>query len=411
MYLQRALALLTTISAAYGQQIASDPGVKGPALEVAHLYYDQFPTGIAVSAQGRQFSNYPLGLDSNNTRYQVAELTSNTTESAYPPGNWNNCPGGNINYTTYPPTGANHQDCLIGVQSIAIDALDRLWILDTGRALLPNGTLANAAYGGTKLVSVNLSNNTVSSTIVLPPTTAYADSYLNDLRIDLRPNITASGAGIIYITDSSQQGRNGLVIVDIGTGESWRHLDNTVYVSATQGHFKQIWGEDVYYYNAESGYYSFDPTGSDGIALVDGGDALFWSVTGSRYLYSIATERLRDHAPDSEVRAQAAVQDHGQKGATDGLTEDSNGYIYGGSFEDNSLIAYNPANATVSTYVRDPRIGWTDSLWVANDGYLYFVENQLWRSPGYWPGTDRRVKPFVLYRVPTADNGQRVAIK
>jgi len=82
-------------------------------------------------------------------------------------------------------------------------------------------------------------------------------------------------------------------------------------------------------------------------------------VTGSRYLYSIPTARLRDRSADSEVLAEAAVTNHGQKGATDGLMQDTNNYIYAGSFENNAINIYNPANGTVTTYVRDPRIGWT----------------------------------------------------
>jgi hypothetical protein len=67
-----------------------DPGVYGPALEVVHLYWDQFPTGIAVSKNGRRFSNYPGGLDANNTyrgtepKYTIAELLPNNTERAFP---------------------------------------------------------------------------------------------------------------------------------------------------------------------------------------------------------------------------------------------------------------------------------------------------------------------------------------
>jgi hypothetical protein len=67
-----------------------DPGVYGPALEVVHLYWDQFPTGIAVSKNGRRFSNYPGGLDPNNTyrgtepKYTIAELLPNNTERAFP---------------------------------------------------------------------------------------------------------------------------------------------------------------------------------------------------------------------------------------------------------------------------------------------------------------------------------------
>lgn len=82
------------------QQLIQDPGRAGPALEVVHLYYDEWPTGIAVSSTGRKFSNYPGALDKNNTnngsngKYTVAELTSNTTEAAYPNAEWNNPPGG-----------------------------------------------------------------------------------------------------------------------------------------------------------------------------------------------------------------------------------------------------------------------------------------------------------------------------
>jgi hypothetical protein len=67
-----------------------DPGVYGPALEVVHLYWDQFPTGIAVSKNGRRFSNYPGGLDANNTyrgtepKYTIAELLPKNTERAFP---------------------------------------------------------------------------------------------------------------------------------------------------------------------------------------------------------------------------------------------------------------------------------------------------------------------------------------
>jgi hypothetical protein len=85
---------------ASSQQLIEDSGKAGPALEVVHLYYDEWPTGIAVSSSGRKFSNYPGALDGNNTnngsngKYTVAELTSNSTEAAYPNADWNNPPGG-----------------------------------------------------------------------------------------------------------------------------------------------------------------------------------------------------------------------------------------------------------------------------------------------------------------------------
>ena len=109
------------------QQIVSDPGVFGPSIELVHLYNDEFPsgmttrhlqnpiksrvvrissdnyTGIAVSATGRKFTNYPSNLDPNNTKYDVAELTSYDTEMPYPNAEINTPPGGPINYTTGSP--------------------------------------------------------------------------------------------------------------------------------------------------------------------------------------------------------------------------------------------------------------------------------------------------------------------
>jgi hypothetical protein len=84
-----ALATLAAVTSAVRTQDAShlikDPLVYGPELELVHLYYDEFPTGIAVSSTGRMFSNYPGGLDANDTnngqngKYTIAELFSNNT--------------------------------------------------------------------------------------------------------------------------------------------------------------------------------------------------------------------------------------------------------------------------------------------------------------------------------------------
>ena len=45
---------------------------------------------------------------------------------------------------------------------------------------------------------------------------------------------------------------------------------------------------------------------------------------------------------------------------------------------------------------------------VGTDGYLYFTDNQLAFSPQVYPGTDTRVRPFALFRVPLPNNGTKV---
>ncbi|KAJ4324731.1 hypothetical protein N0V94_001128 [Neodidymelliopsis sp. IMI 364377] len=359
-----ASALLPALSSA---QVISDPGAAGGPLEVVHLYNDQWPTGITVSRSGRMFSNYPAGLDSNNTntgnvtRYAVAELNSNNTETPYPSLEINNPPGGAINYTTNPPTSANYQNYLIGVQSVVLDPLDRLWILDTGRVQTADGTLLNASPGGTKLICVDITSNSVVKTIVFPSTVAFPDSYVNDVRFDLRASLTASGGGVAYITDSSSEGRNGIIIVDLGTGESWRHLNNIPEVSAERGFVPFVWGQPLYYIPGPNMPLTTVPLGSDGIALSADGEDLYFGPVGGRGLFSIPTKRLRDRSQSSELLAQGAVQNHGQRGVSDGFETDSNGFIYAGNMEQNQLNFFNPANGTISTLVRDPRISWIDT--------------------------------------------------
>lgn len=67
-------------------KLIPDPLLRyGPEIEVVHYYYDEWPTGIAVSKEGRLFSNYPGGLDpadvynGHNGKYTVAELNPDNT--------------------------------------------------------------------------------------------------------------------------------------------------------------------------------------------------------------------------------------------------------------------------------------------------------------------------------------------
>ncbi|KIW11713.1 hypothetical protein PV08_11015 [Exophiala spinifera] len=403
------VVVLCAISGSLAQNLSRDPIGIGPVPELIHLYYDEWPTGIAVSSSGRKFSNYPLGLDATNTKYQVAELTGNSTETAYPNSQINSPPGGAIDYSKFPAQSKGLADHLIGVQSVVVDAKDRLWILDTGRALLPNGTLTTSQYGGPKLVGVDLANNTVFRTILFPPTVSYPDSYPNDVRFDLRASVTGSGQGIAYITDSSSEGRNGIIVVDLGTGESWRHLENIPQVRPKPGFFVTVWGEPVYSNPGNGKPVSRLAFGSDGITLSNDGETLYFSVVSGRHLYAVPTARLRDRSASSELFAQASVVDLGQKGVSDGLESDSNGIVYGGSVETDSVFAFDPANGTVQTYVRDARIEWTDTFSVSGQ-YLYFTENQLWRGPSQQGGVDRRVKPYALYRVPLLNNGTKIEL-
>jgi sugar lactone lactonase YvrE len=184
---------------------------------------------------------------------------------------------------------------------------------------------------------------------------------VNDIRFDLRASLTSSGKGVAYITDSSSEGRNGIIIVDLGTGESWRHLNNIPEVSAERGFVPFVWGQPLYYIPGPNMPLTTVPLGSDGIALSADGEDLYFGPVGGRGLYSVPTKHLRDRSQSSELLAQGAVQNHGQRGVSDGFETDTNGFIYAGNMEQNQLSFFNPANGTISTLVRDPRISWIDT--------------------------------------------------
>jgi hypothetical protein len=72
---------------------------------------------------------------------------------------------------------------------------------------------------------------------------------MNDVRFDLRIG-SAAGAdgirGIAYITDSSEKGPTGFVIVDLSTGQAWRKLDNTDSVKPEPGFLMFAEGRPLY---------------------------------------------------------------------------------------------------------------------------------------------------------------------
>lgn len=149
--------------------------------------------------------------------------------------------------------------------------------------------------------------------------------------------------------------------------------------------------------DGEPSYMTF---GADGIALSNDGSKLYYCVLSGRQLYSVSLNALRDRTlRESEVAA--TVEDLGDKGASDGMESDSMGRIYTTDYEHNAIRRRSPQDMAGSeeTLVFDDRILWPDTLSLANDGYLYFIANQLHRQPSFHNGEDLREKPYSLFRI------------
>jgi sugar lactone lactonase YvrE len=91
---------------------------------------------------------------------------------------------------------------------------------------------------------------------------------------------------------------------------------------------------------------------------------------------------------------------------SDGLETDRAGRVYAGDMERNAIVRRDH-DGTFRTLIRDDRLIWADTLSVGYDHHLYVVANQLNRQAAYNGGTDLRVKPYVLYRLPIGSGPAR----
>lgn len=220
-------------------------------LETVHAFTGPMPTGVSVSATGRIFVNFPLWGDDGPAT--VVELRDGA-EVPYPDVRWNT------------PSGDADPIALVSLQSIVVDAADRLWILDTGSPMF-----APTRRGGPKLVCVDLATDSVVQIIVFQPDVALSTTYLNDIRFDLR----VGAAGVAYITDSADQEPNALIVADLDTGHAWRRLRDHPSTKAEQAAtFLPVVEGRVFMERPPDGPAKPVTMGADGIAISADGERI-----------------------------------------------------------------------------------------------------------------------------------------
>ncbi|GHO82666.1 L-dopachrome tautomerase-related protein [Dictyobacter formicarum] len=340
-------------------------------IELVATFDGPMPTGVSVSHTGRIFVNFPNWEDP--LPFTMAEL-----QDGHP--------------VAYPNAEMNHFDesslstVLISVQSIVVDPKDRLWILDTGA---PHHKII--AYGGPKLVGIDLKQNRVIKTILFLADVAVSTTYLNDIRFDLR----RGSEGMAFITDSSPLS-SALIIVDLASGQSWRRLHNHSTTLPEEGFLPMVEGQPLMLRPPDgppTPYHS----GGDGIAIAADGSRLFYSALMSRRLYSVSVDALVERARSEEDVIATIVNEGDKGGAGDGMETDAKNRLYMSNYEQNAIVRRR-TDGLYETLVHDARLLWPDTLSLAHDGYLYFTVNQLHRSPRFHEGKDLRQKPYCLFR-------------
>lgn len=346
------------------------------ALEPVAYFNGAMPTGVTVSQQGRIFVNFPRWGD--EVPFTVSEIR-NGEAVAYP------------NEAINQNDAVDQASALVSVQSVVADPADRLWILDTGSPMFKP-----TEYGGPKLVCVDLTTNQVVKKILFPQDVALPTTYLNDVRFDLR----RGSEGMAFITDSAQKGPNGIIVVDLASGGSWRRLHDHPSTKAEelQTFLPIVEGRPFLEHQPDGSVKQGAGMGSDGIAISSDGVRLYYCPLGSRKLYSVDTDTLTNRSlGDREVTA--TVTDEGDRGgASDGLESDAAGNIYSTNYEHNAILRRHP-DGEWETVTHDPHLLWPDTLSLAADGYLYVTANQLHRQARYHKGHDLRRKPYTLFRI------------
>jgi sugar lactone lactonase YvrE len=325
-------------------------------------------TGVTISKRGRLFVNYPRWSDLYLNA--VVEVLPDGSTRPFPDERWNG-------WDRKPHTAGDHFVC---VQSVVVDDRDQLWVLDAAAPML-----TSPVPGGAKLVRVDLASNAVVQSIAFGPEVIRADSYLNDVRVDVNSQTA-------YITDS---GAGGIVVVELSTGRSRRTLDGHPSVMAQDGVQIVIEGKPVL--DAQGQPPKFN---SDGIALSTDGTWLYYQPITATTMYRIRTEVLRDaNAPAAAVGA--AVERYADTFPVDGLWIDAHDRIYLTDITHTAVSVLRP-DRTIERLVVDRRLQWPDTFTQGPDGAMYVTASHINESATYNRGKSTRVGPYAVFKLDPA---------
>jgi sugar lactone lactonase YvrE len=359
-YIRASIVMLGIVAAAANSGEAQENPVLEKVFEDQHYQL----TGVAATAGGRVFVNYPYWLDEH--QYSVVEVGKDGIARPYPDATWNSFRKGE--------DGKNKFVC---VQAVVADDKNYLWIVD------PAGIgLAEVYLESNKVIKVNLKTNKVEKIYRFPASVAGKDSYINDIRVDNKN-------GFAYMTSSSN---GGIVVLNIKTGASRFVLNGQPSTLSDPAYNFAIKGNKL-----QKADGTLAKINSDGIALSPDGNWLYYKPLTDNRLYRITTAVLRDFK-STPVQIAQKVEDLGRFVATDGMEMDQQGNLYMGDLENSRIVKITP-DLKMETLVQDEsKLSWPDSYSLAN-GYLYISCSQIQNMPWFNAGHNKTQLPYAVYRI------------
>ena len=297
-------------------------------------------TGVAVSQEGTVFVSYPRWTP--NIPVSVAKLDPSGNPEPFPNADWNDW-----------RFGMNPAEHFICVQSVYVDRMGMLWVLDPA-----SPQFSGVVPGGAKLVKFDPRTGAHLRTYVFDADTAPANAYLNDVRVDAE-------RGYAYLTDS---GAGALVVLDLKSGKARRVLTHTPS-TRSEGIAVEIGGRPW----LQDG--KVPQIHADGVALTPQGDYVYYHALSGRTLYRVSTRALTNwNLPDSEIGRY--VEKVADTGPNDGIMFAPDGYLYLSALEENSVQRFSHVTG-IETMSCSPYISWPDSFAIGPDGSVYFTTSQI----------------------------------
>jgi sugar lactone lactonase YvrE len=329
-------------------------------------------TGVAISPDGRLFTNYPLWSDIN--KYAVVEIDGKVSDPKTGDQWMDKAPYPNLYMNSFKISDGD-KDKWVCVQAVVTDDDNNLWVVDPA-----SPKMAGVYNNSHKLVKINLNNNTVERTWLFAGITD-AQSYINDVQIDNQQQYA-------YLTNSSE---GGIVVVNLASGDS-RQVLHDHYSTQSDPNFKFIIDGHELMKNGQP-----VKINSDGIALTPDGEWLYYKPLTDDKLYRIRTEYLRD-VTMSSAQLGSKVEDLGHFATTDGMIFDQKGNLYMGDMRHNSILRITP-DLKMETLIVDANLIWPDSYSISKDGWLYISCSQLQKQPEYNEGVNKRTDPYAIYKL------------
>jgi sugar lactone lactonase YvrE len=319
-------------------------------------------TGVAISRQGRLFTNYPLWPGPH--KYSLVEVFANNVVKPYPSEEMNSWKDGD--------DGKNKWVC---VQAVYIDDTDMMWVVD------PACPFMEKVYENShKLVKINLQTNEIEKVYWFEGVTS-DKSYINDVRVDTKRRFA-------YLTNSNE---GGILVVDLVSGKIKQVLQNHYSVKSDPGFKFVIDGKEFSKKGEPAKMHS------DGIALTPDGLYLYYKPLTDNKLYRIKTQYLRNDIFSAE-ELEKEVEDLGAFITTDGMACDKKGNLYLGDLQQSSIVQLTP-DLQAKTIVQDEKLIWPDSYSISDDDYLYISCSQIQKQPDYNENENKRTSAYTLYRM------------